>query len=60
VLLFFENSEYCLLKLSAGLVCDGKYNTGKMNLHKFNDIYVPDEGFYNSNYFPDEWMEMFD
>lgn len=60
ILLFFENAKYCVLKINAGLVCDGEYNTGKLNLHKYNDIYFPDESFYNSNPFPDEWMEMFD
>ncbi|KAL4506485.1 hypothetical protein ABPG72_000056 [Tetrahymena utriculariae] len=60
ILLFFENAKYCVLKINAGLVCDGEYNTGKLNLHKHNDIYFPDESFYNSNPFPDEWMEMFD
>ncbi|EGR33878.1 hypothetical protein IMG5_033670 [Ichthyophthirius multifiliis] len=60
VLLFFENAKYCVLKINTGLVYDGEYNTGKLNLQKYNDVYFPDENFYNCNPFPDEWMEMFD
>lgn len=60
VLLFFESAKYCVLTLNAGLSCDGEYNTAKFNLYKYNNIYFPDESYYNSNKFPDEWMEMFD
>jgi hypothetical protein len=60
ILLFFEDSKYCVLNLKAGLVQDGIHNTGKMNLYKFNSIYFPDDGYYNSNKFPKEWMEIFD
>ncbi len=40
--------------------CDGAYDTGKLNLFKYNNIYFPDENYYNCNPFPPEWMEMFD
>lgn len=46
--------------MSPGLVCDGQYNTENLNLFKFNGIYFPDENFYNSDPFPNEWMEMYD
>ena len=59
-MLFFENAKYCICTVKAGLVCDGPYYTGKMNLYKYNNIYFPDENYYNTNQFPDEWMEMFD
>jgi len=59
-LLFFEDSEYCTVSLCVGLVSDGIYNTEKFCLYKYSNIYFPDENFYNSNPFPDEWMEMFD
>jgi len=35
-------------------------NTELMNLYKHNNIYLPDENFYNSNPFPIEWMEIFE
>ncbi|KRX07210.1 hypothetical protein PPERSA_00367 [Pseudocohnilembus persalinus] len=59
ILLFFENSKYCVLTLNVGLVCDKQYNTAKLNLYKYNNIYFPDENYYNSNPFPNEWCEMF-
>lgn len=31
-----------------------------MNLYKYNNIYFPDENYHNANFFPDEWMEMFE
>ena len=43
----------------AGLVCDGDFNTASMNLHKFNDVYFPNDDFYNCNIFPEEWIEIF-
>ena len=43
-----------------GLVCDNEYNTAKLNLYKYNNIYFPDENYHNANYFPAEWMEMFE
>ena len=46
--------------MSPGLVCDGQYNTENLNLYKYNGIYFPDENFYNSDPFPNEWMEMYD
>ena len=46
--------------MNAGLVWDDKYNTENLNLYKYNNIYFPDESFYNSDPFPNEWMEMFD
>ncbi len=58
-MLFFENAKYCILNIHTGLVCDDNYNTGNLNLYKFSNIYFPDEGYYNSNVFPDEWMEIF-
>lgn len=54
VYLFFDNAKYCTLKLMSGLVCDGDFNTGNMNLRKFNGVYFPDEEFYNCNIFPEE------
>lgn len=42
------------------MCCDDKYNTENINLYNYNDIYFPDEGYYNANKFPKEWMEMFD
>jgi len=42
------------------LVWDAKYNTENLNLYKYNNIYFPDESFYNTDPFPNEWMEMFD
>jgi hypothetical protein len=56
ILLFMENSQYCVLKLKAGLVCDGPLRTGRMNLFKHDSIYFPDETYFNSNEFPKEWM----
>mmetsp|Transcript_23354 Transcript_23354/g.20273 ORF Transcript_23354/g.20273 Transcript_23354/m.20273 type:complete len:120 (+) Transcript_23354:1974-2333(+) len=31
-----------------------------MNLYKKNNVYLPDEDFYNTNPFPIEWMEIFE
>jgi hypothetical protein len=31
-----------------------------LNLFKYNNVYFPDENYYNCNPFPPEWMEMFD
>lgn len=59
VFLFFDNARYCTLKIMAGLVCDGDFNTASMNLHKSNGVYFPDEDFYNCNMFPEEWIEIF-
>ncbi|KAM3136909.1 hypothetical protein pb186bvf_010994 [Paramecium bursaria] len=59
-LLFFANGQYCTLNFQVGLVCDGQYNTGKLNLYKHNNVYFPDDNYYNCNPFPPEWMEMFD
>ena len=60
MLLFFEDATYCTLTLQVGLVCDKQYNTSKMNLYKYNDIYFPDDSYHNANEFPAEWMEMFE
>ncbi|CAD8042870.1 unnamed protein product [Paramecium primaurelia] len=60
VLLFFANGHYCILNLQVGLFCDGQYNTGKLNLYKYNNVYFPDDNYYNCNPFPPEWMEIFD
>ena len=43
----------------AGLTCDGDFNTASMNLHKYHDIYFPNDDFYNCNIFPEEWIEIF-
>jgi hypothetical protein len=43
----------------AGLTCDGNFNTASMNLHKYNEIYFPNDDFYNCNIFPEEWIEIF-
>lgn len=43
----------------AGLVCDGDFNTASMNLTKFNEVYFPNDDFYNCNIFPAEWIEIF-
>ena len=51
---------YFLIKIQCGIVCDGLYKTKNLNLYNFNGIYFTDEGFYNSNSFPDEWIEIFD
>ena len=61
-LINFIRDLFCILsiKINAGLVWDAKYNTENLNLYKFNNIYFPDESFYNSDPFPNEWMEMFD
>lgn len=45
--------------MMAGLVCDGNFNTGSMNLHKYNGIYFPNDDFFNCNIFPEEWIEIF-
>lgn len=57
--MFFNNSEIAALKLVVGLVNDDKCNTKSMNLYKYNDIYFPDEDFYNCNKLPIEWIEIF-
>ena len=57
---FFHDSSYCDCWIKVGLVCDGYYNTADMNLYKINNVYFPDEGYFNTNQFPDEWMEIFD
>lgn len=31
-----------------------------MNLYKYNNIYFPDDDYFNSNPFPPEWMEIFE
>ena len=31
-----------------------------MNLYKFNNVYFPDDTYFNTNEFPREWMEHFD
>ena len=46
--------------MRVGLNYDDVYDTEKLNLFKFNDILFPDENYYNTNYFPREWMELFD
>jgi hypothetical protein len=60
ILCFFEDGRYCTVKGLVGLVCDDMINTETMNLYKHNGIYLPDEGFFNSNPFPTEWLEMFE
>jgi hypothetical protein len=59
IFLFCDSEKYLVLKTISGLVCDGNYNTAKMNLYRFNGIYFPDDGFYNCNPFPIEWIEVF-
>lgn len=29
-----------------------------MNLYKYNNVYFPDESYYNSEPLPDIWMEV--
>ena len=29
-------------------------------MYKYNNIYFPDENYYNTNQFPKVWMELFD
>jgi hypothetical protein len=57
-LLYFKSN--CLSQIQCGIVCDGLYKTKNLNLFNYNGIYFTDEGFYNSNPFPDEWIEIFD
>ena len=57
--MFFEDNQIAALKLVMGLVNDGDYKTSSMNLYKYNNIYFPDETFYNCNKFPLEWIEIF-
>ena len=59
IYMFFDSAEYCTIRFTAGLVCDGDFNTASMNLHKFNGIYFPNDDFYNCNIFPEEWIEIF-
>jgi hypothetical protein len=54
VLLFFNDANNCKLKMKMGLMQDQKYNTKNFNLYKYNNIYFPDENYYNSNPFPKE------
>ena len=56
--MFFDDSKYCTLNLYSGLVCDGTYDTGSMNLYKYNGIYMPDESYFTGNPLPDIWMEL--
>ena len=72
ILLFLKDASNCLLKvfsnfippyfpkMSVGLMQDQKYNTENFNLYKYNNIYFPDENYYNTNEFPKVWMEIFD
>ena len=46
--------------MSVGLMQDQEYNTENFNLFKYNNIYFPDENYYNTNEFPKVWMEIFD
>ena len=46
--------------MTVGLIQDKKYNTENFNLYKYNNIYFPDENYYNTNSFPKVWMELFD
>ncbi len=74
ILLFLKDASNCLLKvfhptiivylslqqMSVGLMQDQEYNTENFNLFKYNNIYFPDEAYYNTNEFPKVWMEIFD
>ena len=57
--MFFENNKIAGLKLVVGLVNDDISNTKSMNLYKYNNVYFPEETFYNCNIFPTEWIEVF-
>lgn len=46
--------------MHTGLVYDGIYDTSRMNLYKCNNIYFPDESYYNSEPLPDVWIEVLD
>jgi len=47
--MFFEDNQIAALKLVMGLVKDGGYRTSMMNLYKYNNVYFPEETFYNCN-----------
>ena len=46
--------------MTVGLMQDQEYDTINFNLFKYNNIYFPDENYYNTNEFPKVWMELFD
>jgi len=49
IYMFFEDYQIAALKLVMGLVKDGGYKTSMMNLYKYNNVYFPEETFYNCN-----------
>lgn len=60
IYLFTVGTETVTLKMTCGIVCDGEYNTGSLNLYRHSCVFFPDIDFYNCNVFPPEWMEIFD
>lgn len=49
-------SKFCL-SLTLGLKEDSQIKTESIMLYKFNDVFFPENSYYNSDPLPIEWIE---
>ena len=46
--------------MASGLKKDKEIKTEKLFLYKYNQVYFPENTFYNSDPLPIEWLELFE
>ena len=47
------------MDMTIGLKEDLKIKTENIMLYRFNDVFFPDNSYYNSDLLPVEWIEVF-
>lgn len=49
------------LKMVVGFSCDALIHAKSLpiGIRRYMGVYFPEEGYFNSDPFPDEWMEIF-
>jgi len=55
-----KDIEPFYLKTKVGYKFDQEILTRNLDLWKYNSVYFPDNGYFNSNALPIEWLEMFE
>ena len=56
----FSQEDQCYLTMKCGLMCDDHVETNDIMLYPYNNVYFPDNHYYNSQPLPIEWLEIFE
>ena len=57
---FGTDIEPFYLLSTIGLKMDKEIRTEKIFLYRYNNVYFPDNTYYNSDPLPIEWLELFE